>query len=335
MTEHLHSYPNTDIAIIGAGIAGTYCASLLSKAGKKVYVVEKSRGTGGRSSSKGLSSTESCDLGAPFFHISNPSLQSSIEQWQESNVLAPWKEANKDSALAYVGIPKMSALTRFLIQDSTLINNCRVHHIERSNNQWLLRDESYNAIISCNTLIITTPASQASSLLATQYLLNDLLQDAHKASALCKPQWSLLITSEQDQITHSAGLNKVLIEPDDNNVVERIILDSMKPNRSSNSHNWVIQARSDWSETHLDTSKEVVMHALSKAFFEITGLKGTPLVCHRWLLGKHTPITGAPSRWNNIHVGLAADWLCQGNVEGALLSAQHLCNTILTEDKSQ
>ena len=36
----------TDIAVIGAGIAGLVCAQQLSQAGYSVVVVEKSRGLG-------------------------------------------------------------------------------------------------------------------------------------------------------------------------------------------------------------------------------------------------------------------------------------------------
>ena len=61
-----------DVAIIGAGIAGSYCANVLQKAGYRVCLIEKGRGTGGRASSRRLAQQEegvqlSCDLGAPFF----------------------------------------------------------------------------------------------------------------------------------------------------------------------------------------------------------------------------------------------------------------------------
>ncbi|MFQ3187204.1 MAG: renalase, partial [Marinomonas primoryensis] len=46
--------PTFDIAIIGAGLAGSLCAHLLSQSGQTVCVIDKSRGSGGRASSKRL-----------------------------------------------------------------------------------------------------------------------------------------------------------------------------------------------------------------------------------------------------------------------------------------
>ncbi|MFT2111684.1 NAD(P)/FAD-dependent oxidoreductase [Marinomonas sp. 2405UD68-3] len=336
MTEKQHSHPTTDIAIIGAGISGAYCASLLSSAGMEVCLVEKSRGTGGRSSSKRVSNTESCDLGAPFFHISHPSLQAVVQQWVSDEIVAPWVDADTENATAYTGIPKMSAITRHLIQNSTIINNCRVHYIERSGSEWTLRDDSYNVILSCNTLIVTAPASQTCPLLATPYIPNNLLLEVHKASALSRPQWSMLLTTQVNETAKNFSQARSIMQPSNHSVVERIIFDSRKPLRPDTSCNWIIQARSEWSEHHIDANEEAVKSTLSQAFFDITGLQGDPVLCHRWLLARHSPINGMPSRWEpNYQIGLAADWLCKGDVEGALLSAQHLCNTILSEYKSQ
>ena len=47
----------TDIAVIGAGIAGLVCAQQLSQAGYSVLVVEKSRGLGGRLATRRLHGT--------------------------------------------------------------------------------------------------------------------------------------------------------------------------------------------------------------------------------------------------------------------------------------
>ena len=47
----------TDIAVIGAGMAGLVCAQQLSQAGYSVVVVEKSRGVGGRVATRRLQGT--------------------------------------------------------------------------------------------------------------------------------------------------------------------------------------------------------------------------------------------------------------------------------------
>ena len=67
--------PLSNIAIIGAGIAGATCARLLHTAGQVVRVVDKSRGAGGRMATKRLEWTDAqgatrqarLDHGAPGF----------------------------------------------------------------------------------------------------------------------------------------------------------------------------------------------------------------------------------------------------------------------------
>jgi renalase len=325
------SYIETDIAIIGAGIAGAFCAFLLTSAGKEVTLIEKSRGTGGRSSSKRLADNLGCDLGAPFFHITTPALQPYVQQWLKDNIIAEWPEANKDGFQAYVGIPKMSAITRHLIGEADLISNCRVHQIEKTSSGWLLRNESYQPILVCRQLIITAPATQTCALLASPHTPESLLIESHRASALCRPQWSVMLSTKPQNNNLETVKPPQLIEPDNHPIIERIIYDSAKPKRSNGTFNWVVQARRDWSENHVDADKDLISETLSQAFFEITGLKGNPMLCQRWLLGRHAPITGDASRWiKEQQVGLAADWLCQGDIEGALLSAKNLCERICT-----
>ncbi|MCZ2720887.1 FAD-dependent oxidoreductase [Marinomonas sp. 15G1-11] len=323
------THTKTNVAIIGAGIAGSFCASLLSSAGIKVTVLEKSRGTGGRSSSKKIDDHQSVDLGAPFFHLSSPLLKEHSQEWLQKHIIMAWPEVNKTGLFAYVGTPKMSSLTRYLIGEAELINNCYVHHIEKSNHGWILRNENDQIILECDQLIITTPAAQTCSLLASTHSFPKLLSESHWASALCRPQWSIMIksTSNTEQSRH---VDSPLIEPKNHPVIERIIHDSAKPGRSGSSSNWVIQAKKEWSEKNIEANKTFIAVSLSNAFFEITGQKGNSVICHRWLLGQHTPLEGEPSRWvPKQNLGIAADWLCQGDIEGALLSAQHLCNRIL------
>ncbi len=59
----------TDIAIIGAGMAGLICAQRLTEAGYSVLVVEKSRGLGGRLATRRLYGTWA-DHGGLLFEAS-------------------------------------------------------------------------------------------------------------------------------------------------------------------------------------------------------------------------------------------------------------------------
>ena len=60
--------PHYDAVVIGAGLAGSVVAHELHQAGQRVLVIDKSRGTGGRASSKRLESG-SCDMGATSIRL--------------------------------------------------------------------------------------------------------------------------------------------------------------------------------------------------------------------------------------------------------------------------
>lgn len=322
--------PAFDIAIIGAGLAGSLCAHLLAQSGHSVCIVDKSRGSGGRASSKRLEDDTSCDLGTPFILAQHPDVITLLQQLANEQVAAPWKQLNKGNVQAFVGTPKMSAITRHWIQPAQFITGTRIHHLDQVTQKdgkqasWLLRDDKYQPVIIAKTVIIAAPAPQTASILATHEKLAVLLLRANQASASYQSQWAMWLETEP------CDLN-ALIEPKDS-LIKRMIKDNYKPMRHSEKvDRWVIQTTPEWSKQHLDSNKEWVTQTLLQAFAEITEHRvlkhGEP---HRWFLSRFTENKGNKYfAWSPEHsVGLAGDWLCQGDAEGALLSALSLVNHI-------
>ncbi len=60
--------PEPDVVVIGAGIAGLCAAGELVRAGRRVLVIEKSRGVGGRMATRRIGAAV-CDHGAQFFTV--------------------------------------------------------------------------------------------------------------------------------------------------------------------------------------------------------------------------------------------------------------------------
>src|SRR4051812_28611384 len=75
------------IAVIGAGIAGIACARTLAQAGHRVSVFEKSRGTGGRMSTR---DTEfgGFDHGAQYFTVRDARFEKVLAN--TSSMVRPW-----------------------------------------------------------------------------------------------------------------------------------------------------------------------------------------------------------------------------------------------------
>jgi predicted NAD/FAD-dependent oxidoreductase len=120
------------VAVVGAGIAGASCARALSAAGVSVHVVDKSRGAGGRLSTRrlewldpqGQRRSVKVDHGAPAFAASDPAflqflsaaaLPGALERW--SPALAAGSRPLHDAGPLWLPTPDMPSLCRGLLQD--------------------------------------------------------------------------------------------------------------------------------------------------------------------------------------------------------------------------
>lgn len=304
--------PSTSLAIIGAGLAGSVFSYLATKNTIPTTIVEKSRGTGGRASSKRLD-CGSVDQGTSIISFSDEDLAELREHLLENNILQRWQSG-------YVGVPRMSAISRYLSSQAEFISETKIHHIERSNeNGWLLRDDRYQPVIRADYVMIATPAAQAAMLLATVPNTSTLLLQANLAGNNTLSQWVMWLRTSK---TDTAPL-QTMIHPS----IQVLVKDSDKPERErSDCDLWVIQASPEWSQAHLDDDKKDIQAALKRAFSDIIECDiyevGTP---HRWLLGRQAmPVSSGSFLWDNqMNIGLIGDWLCQGDAEGAMLSAQH------------
>ena len=357
-----------DVAIIGAGIAGSYCANVLQKAGYRVCLIEKGRGTGGRASSRRLAQQEegvqlSCDLGAPFFHATKNQLVDDVQQWLADKVIAPWPAADQASkGLAYTGIPSMSALTRYLAQHCDLYSQQRVSHIDRVDAIWCLRNDSYKTLIKAKRVVITAPAAQTAQLLTSPDAPTAWLQQAQLASRQCAPQWAAIVTEGADGVEAVEVSESMLAHmPDmlevDHPILAKIIHDTAKPERSTAASHWVLQANLQWSELHKDSDAEeigaLMLAAFQQLLLERAGASHEPVqpeltqpvlaiaIPHLWRLGRHQPSSDDSNKIEEQQAGMlwepssglavSADWLGAGTVVAAILSAQQLCQAVMVD----
>lgn len=324
MTPHTanQSSPLYDVAVIGAGLAGALCSHLLTQAGKSVCVIDKSRGTGGRSSSQRLDDNTPVDMGAPYLQASKPEIIKLIEQWQSAGLATRWPQQDKNGAQAYTGTPSISTICRHLIQDSEFINNTRAHHLERDHQQqiWRIRDYQFQLIAQAKTVIICVPAQQAATLLAATQDIEALWLRANRASRNSRSQWALWLETPASDLA-------TVIRPQ-SLMIDRLIKDNQKAGRHDKQFDrWIIHSRSDWAADHLEKDKEQITQLLSEDFCRLTELSvlrhGTP---HRWLFSRYQACQqNTPYHWHEtLQIALAGDWLSTGNTEGALFSAQQL-----------
>jgi renalase len=82
------------IAIIGAGMAGLSAATHLVENGHSVTVFEKSRGIGGRMSTRREGDFE-FDHGAQYFTVRNDQFFSAIMEWEKMGIASLWEAPNR------------------------------------------------------------------------------------------------------------------------------------------------------------------------------------------------------------------------------------------------
>ncbi|MGB5341013.1 MAG: FAD-dependent oxidoreductase, partial [Thermoanaerobaculia bacterium] len=164
------------VAVVGAGFSGLACARTLADHGHKVHVFEKSRGAGGRMSTRRTDSG-SFDHGAQYFTVSDRRFAPWMNSWLQDGLVARWNggivtldaggsQPTEGKTDRLVGVPGMSAICRHLAVDLGVSFETRVEKLERRGAGWRLAAENGADLGHFDAVVIAVPAPQAADLLA-------------------------------------------------------------------------------------------------------------------------------------------------------------------------
>ena len=331
-------------AIIGAGIAGITCARTLVQAGHRVTVFEKSRGLGGRMSTRSTP-FGNFDHGAQYFTVRDARFAQALET--APGVCKPWS-ANAvrvldamgrvvEAALPHreshwVAKPGMNALVKAWAQplNAQLQLNTQVARIARDalhKNQWQVHTEGEanapHVFGGFDGVLLAIPALQAQTLLRTSQLAPAMVKALDAVQVA--PCWTLMVA-----FPHAA--QPITLGPQWNAArsnhhrVAWLARESSKPGRNQ-LERWTIQASAAWSQEHLEDAPERVQAKLIKAFSEITGIRATPAHAdvHRWRYAKTLQPLGKTHVWDTkLGLGLCGDWCIGHRVEDGFVSGLEL-----------
>jgi renalase len=166
-----------DVLVIGAGIAGLTAARELRAAGRRVLVLEKSRGLGGRAATRRWNGFP-VDHGAQFFTARSPDFLAQVGEWMTREVCFEWSRGLHRATDQGPGAPEgdnypryacregMSALGRDLAGDDApfVAREARVESISRTVDRWEVRSEDGRTFTG-RALIVTPPPPQSAALL--------------------------------------------------------------------------------------------------------------------------------------------------------------------------
>jgi hypothetical protein len=312
------------VAVIGAGLAGLTAARQLKSAGAEVTVFDKSKGTGGRLSSRSFAGGW-VDHGAPYLTVSGEEFAGFLDQNVAETAIRKWAPLSSgvvraDEHSDFIGVPRNSALTRSLLDGVVFQPSTRIARIEAAEDGWRLFNDGESLLGVWPYLIIAVPAPQALSLLREQPLLAEPIR-----KVAMEPCWVAAIHS-------GAELSN---QPDvavyEHPVVRRIVHNSAKPGRQ-NENIYLVQASKNWSETYLEETTESVGEKLLQYFCELTSAGADPelLFVHRWRYAFTETALGQACLWdNNLQLGACGDWCLGRTVEDAWRSGSELAAQLL------
>lgn len=319
------------IAIIGAGLAGLSCAQALTAQGHHVQIFEKSRGVGGRMSTRSFE-TWACDHGAQYFTAKDPAFQRQVEHWQAGGAAALWEaqvtslEADgwqpiKPSVGRFVGTPSMTAPAKQLAKDLTIHFSTTIDQLLREGMVWKLHSKEQGLCeTSFDTIVLAIPSKQAEPLV--QPHSPALYQHCQHAEML--PNWTLMVYAEArlpldfDAAFINQGMYSWLARS------------SSKPMRPQ-AEAWVAQATSEWSSAHEHLTKDEAAPLLVEGFEALTGYRPELFQSQLWRFARLSkPNDAGPQFDLTLQLGLCGDWTTGQKVEGAWLSGQALAQSILS-----
>lgn len=189
----------SDVAIIGAGIAGLAAAKTLVDSGKSVAIIDKSRGVGGRMATRRIDDAR-LDHGAQFFTVRGSEFASLIDDAIAAEVVAVWTRgfSKEDGYPRYACPGGMTGLAKWL--SGTLIDRGaelalarRIETIGHDGDDWLLGDDD-GIVCTASHVVVTTPVPQALDLFANSHFVPDPVAASALAEINYHRVMALLVT---------------------------------------------------------------------------------------------------------------------------------------------
>ncbi|MFN0126718.1 MAG: NAD(P)/FAD-dependent oxidoreductase [Verrucomicrobiales bacterium] len=156
----------TDVMVIGAGMAGLMAAVQLQRAGRRVLVLDKGRGVGGRLASRRIDGA-TFDHGAQFITTRDPRFAAVLEQGRQDGAMEEWCRGfagSTDAHARWLGKPAMSAVAKHLALGLDLHLEIPVLALRRTENHWRA-ETTTGRTFTAGTVVLTPPVPQSIALL--------------------------------------------------------------------------------------------------------------------------------------------------------------------------
>lgn len=340
--------PPDRVAVVGAGVAGSACARFLADAGIEVQLFDKSRGVGGRLSTRRAEWTASngskhsvrFDHGAPAFSAHTPEFVRCLEQAASAGLLSRWLPqlapgscAPPDQLALWLPTPDMPTWCRAMVAGLPVVTGCAVDALQRSLGGWRLESAGSTVSDGFDAVVVAIPPQQAALLLQPHQA-----EWAQRAAAIpMLPCWVLMGVTD-----HADCLPEWDLAWPNASSLAWVVRNDAKPGRERTPGlaHWVIHATALWSQKHLESPAADVQSELQAMLASWLGRSLTwhHAAVHRWRYATVSPLgyadtaAGTAERccWDaRSSLGVCGDALGGAGVEGAWASACALADRII------
>lgn len=320
--------PDIKIAVIGAGMAGLSCATMLASSGYDVHVFDKGRTPGGRLSTR-RNEQGWFNHGAQFFTARDPKFVTAVNTWKAHGLITelaeqPAQLGSPDCAIPlsarYIGTPAINDLARSMASGLSVRCGTEITRAEQIEGKWLLSDQTGSRVDLFDYLAVAIPASQAATLLADVAPIRMATENIAYA-----PCWAALFTTRTPVVTDWSNAF----------ITDSVLSWAARQQASDTQTGFVLHASAEWSSDNLELERPEAASRLVEVFQGLlnTRIKPDYLRGHRWRYARVTKALGQDCLYlNDRQVGVCGDWLRGPRVEEAWLSGHALANAIIADD---
>ena len=162
----LSSNHDTEILILGAGMAGLSAATELQRAGRRVLVLDKGRSVGGRMATRRMGEAV-FDHGAQFMTARSARFQATLGGMVENGAVVEWCRGFAETADGHPrwrGHPGMTAVPKLLAKGVEVRLEKQIASLSVVASRWLARTKDGEAF-TAGALLLTPPVPQSLALL--------------------------------------------------------------------------------------------------------------------------------------------------------------------------
>lgn len=321
------------IAILGSGVAGLSAARELRRHSIEAVLFDKSRGVGGRMSTRYAGEWE-FDHGAQYFTVQDKSFQSEVNEAIAAGVVNPWPAKGlylgPDGVSAdtgrdrYVSQARMNDLPKYWAKDFDVRLGKRVVSVAKTDG-WTLSFEDGTSAAGFDGVISTLPPAQAAAILPPQFAKRAAVLSAEMHVCFC------LMIGVPEPINPGWDTLRVKDLP-----IDWIAVNSAKPGRSKSVGTLVVHSEALWSDRHVDADRDwiqAVMLDCASALLDRPLNTAPHIALHRWLYAANKSSPEVPCLKGEGVKGegyvVAGDWCLGGRVQGAWLSGRAAAQTFI------